>query len=151
MTVNLLFGPPKDINFLTDFFSLTGKHVVCGGSTAQVVANFLQESVITSLHYENPEIPPISKLKGLELVTEGIVTMGYVLKKFSEKSAIDDSQDGASLLYKMLRTSDEINFFIGAENPLNKQFSELKSKHELVASLAGLLTNLGKKITVRDV
>ena len=151
MALNLIFGPPKDVSILYEFFSLEGNHVVCGGSTAQMVALFLHESVTLSLHYENPNIPPTSQIDGIELVTEGIITMNAVLDKFISGEPVTDAKDGASLLYKELMDSSEINFFVGAENPLNQGYFGLKPKGEVVSKLSEFLLNLGKKVVVRQV
>ncbi len=163
MTVNLLFGlpfpnPSLCNSVLSDFFALEGRYIVCGGTTAQYVANFLQERVVLDLHYVNPAIPPISHIKGVHLVTEGIVTMSAVLEKFNKNSVktsdYDDyeAQDGASLIYRALLEADEINFFVSRfENPQNKEFLELKSKVQIETQLVKLLTSFGKKVCVRDV
>ena len=151
MALNLLFGPPRNPDFLCSFFSLAGKHIVCGGSTAQQVANFLGESLVLSLHYENPEVPPIARLKGVDLVTEGIVTLNKVLQMFFVAAPANDAQDGASLVYKELKNSAEVNFFVGKDNPANKEFTQLKTKKEIVSCLESYLQNFGKKVTVREV
>ena len=151
MALNILFGPPINPDILSNFFSLSGKHFVCGGSTAQCVAKFLKVNVVLSLHYENPDVPPISKIEGVDLVTEGIITMNMVLKMFHENAPVSDAQDGASLIYKELRNSSEINFFLGKENSENKQFIQLKSKKEIVSSLTSILQNLGKNVVAKEV
>ena len=151
MALNILFGPPKNSSFLSYFFSIPGRHVVCGGSTAQYVANFLHKSVVLSLHYEKPEVPPISKIDGVDLVTEGIVTMNLVLEKFLANAPVDEAKDGASLLYKELIESEEVYFFVGTENPANKQYLQLKSKGEIVIKLSEILLTQGKKVMIKYV
>lgn len=154
MVVNLLFGLPKNkLDYkacFSAFFSLNGTHIVCGGTTAQQVAGYLQKDLVLNLHYEKPQIPPISYIENVDLVTEGIVTMTYVLRLFTTENCEDDAKDGASLIYKFLRQAQKINFFVGStENPANSQFPQLKSKVQIVRSLAVILRNLGKKIEVR--
>lgn len=160
MTVNLLFGLPFSSDFtsskcdeiLSNFFALEGKHIVCGGSTAQYVAKFLHKSLVLGLHYENDNIPPVALIDGVDLVTEGIVTMTFVLEKFIAGAVLDDKQDGASLIYKNLCEASKINFFVSIyENPANSEFAFLKSKMEIVESLAFYLLKLGKKVDVISV
>ena len=151
MTVNLLFGPPESSDF-SWFFALDGPHVVCGGTTAEQVASFLKEKLVLKLKYVNSAVPPTYQIKGVDLVTEGIVTMSCVLEKFKSKAFVSDSQDGASLIYKFLMEATDVNFFVGKlENPANKSFKALKSKFELVSSIASYLHILGKITEVREV
>ncbi|MCL2201405.1 MAG: serine/threonine-protein phosphatase, partial [Oscillospiraceae bacterium] len=51
--VNLLIGPPSDASDSTSmmslFFAQAGKHIVCGGTTSTLAAEFLQKPLKTSL------------------------------------------------------------------------------------------------------
>ena len=158
MTVNLLFGLPFSSDFtsskcdeiLSNFFALEGKHIVCGGSTAQYVAKFLHKDLVIGLHYENPNIPPVASIDGVDLVTEGIVTMTAVLEKYVSCAVVDtldENKDGASLIYKALSEADKINFFVSSvENPANGEFDFLKSKVDIVQRLASYLRKQGKLV-----
>ncbi|MEG2426187.1 MAG: SpoIIE family protein phosphatase, partial [Oscillospiraceae bacterium] len=81
--LNLLFGPPSnyddDEKMMTEFFSKKGLHVVCGGTTSQIAARFLGEEISENLLCLDPEIPPTAKIRGIELVTEGVITINKVL------------------------------------------------------------------------
>lgn len=159
MTVNLLFGLPFSDSsacnkVLSDFFALDGSHIVCGGTTAQYVAKFLHKSVKIGLHYENPNIPPMAQIDGVDLVTEGIVTMTSVLEKFASEADVnclqEQAQDGASLVYKVLCEANDVKIFVcKEENPANRDFPFLKSKVEIVQTLAANLRKLGKNVEVR--
>lgn len=161
MTVNLLFGLPFSDSsacnkVLSDFFDLDGSHIVCGGTTAQYVAKFLHKSVKIGLHYENPDIPPMAQIEGVDLVTEGIVTMTAVYEKFVSEANADclqeQTQDGASLVYKALCEASAVKFFVCKEkNPANRDFPFLKSKVEIVQAMAANLRKLGKNVEVRFV
>lgn len=156
MTVNLLFGLPFSDNsrctsILSEFFALEGIHIVCGGLTAQYVGKFLHKSVVIDLHYEDPKVPPISHLEGVDLVTEGIVTMNEVLKKFAFQQVhnVKTSQDGASLIYSFLMKACNVNFYVCDQpNPTNQEFPFLKSKLEVVQVIAERLKAFGKKVVV---
>ena len=82
--VSLLFGPPadpKDVNkMMALFFSKEGKHIVCGGTTSSLAAQYLGTEVIPDMDYLDPEIPPIAEIKGVDLSTEGVITMTRVLE-----------------------------------------------------------------------
>ena len=82
--MNLLMGPPSNPadlkKMLTLFFAKEGKHIVCGGTTSKLAAEFLGKDVVPCLDYFDPEIPPIAKIEGVDLVTEGVITMTKVMK-----------------------------------------------------------------------
>ena len=162
--VNLLIGPPVDpINddkILDFFFSNEGKHIICGGTTSSITARYLDKEIKTSLEYIDPDIPPIAEIEGVDLVTEGVITINRVLqyaqsllkdnKCFEEWSS---KKDGASLISRMLfEEATDINFFVGkAINPAHQnpdlpiQFS---IKMRLIDELASCLRKMGKKIVV---
>lgn len=132
--VNLLFGPPADpkdcTKMMTLFFSKEGKKIVCGGTTSKIAADYLHEPITTSLDYgSDPDIPPVGHVKGIDLVTEGVITMSRVVqyaKEFLNNSDLQNmwslQTDGASLIAQMLfEYATDINFFVGkAINPAHQ-------------------------------
>ena len=82
--MNILFGPPSnrdDANrMMSLFFSKEGKHIVCGGTTSSIAAKFLGKPVQASLNFERSDVPPIAYIEGVDLVTEGVITMTRVIE-----------------------------------------------------------------------
>lgn len=62
------------------FFSKEGKHIVCGGTTSSIAAKFLGKKVKASLAFESGDVPPIAEIEGVDLVTEGVITINKVLE-----------------------------------------------------------------------
>ncbi|MGN0819707.1 MAG: SpoIIE family protein phosphatase [Christensenellaceae bacterium] len=162
--MNLLFGPPanRDDNdrMMSLFFSKSGKHIVCGGTTASIAAKYLDKPIKTSLNFEVSDVPPISEIEGVDLVTEGVITINKVLTYAKDYLADNDSyehwgfkRDGASLIARLLfEEATDINFFVGqAVNPAH-QNPELpinfNIKMNLVKELSECLKKMGKKIKV---
>jgi len=153
--VHLLFGPPanqSDENCLLSlFFSAKGKHIVCGGATAKMAADYLGKELKPSLTYESPEIPPIGEIEGVDLVTEGIFTMQKVFQYAKDLGANDLWQnrfDGASRIFKLLMEADEIYFYVGkAVNPAH--VGNFYSKPELIKELSGNLRKTVKPIVIQ--
>ncbi len=162
--LNILFGPPSNRDesnsMMSLFFSKGGKHIVCGGTTSSIAAKYLRQSIVPSMEFPDPEIPPIAKIKGVDLVTEGVITMNRVveyaqdyLKENKKHEAWGHQKDGASLMARMLfEDATDINFYVGrAVNPAH-QNPELpiafNIKMNLVNELTALLTKMGKKIKV---
>ena len=88
--VNLMIGPPSkeehDERYLKSFFDSEGYHVICGGTTAQCAARYLDKELISLSETACGDVPAYYKLEGTELVTEGFLTIEHLLKRIlSEK------------------------------------------------------------------
>lgn len=162
--VNLLMGPPADRDdcrkMMSLFFSKEGKHIICGGTTAEIAADYLGKPLIPRMEIVDPEVPPISEIEGADLVTEGVVTIGKVLKYARDYLKDNETfkqwsykRDGASLVARMLfEDATDINFFIGkAVNPAH-QIMDMSIgfdiKIQLIEELETCLKNMGKRIKV---
>lgn len=162
--VNILFGPPsnRDDNnkMMSLFFGKEGKHIVCGGTTSTIAAKFLRKELRPTLKFETPGIPPVAEIDGVDLVTEGVITVNRVLeyaKDFiSENREFKEWEmwrDGASQIARLLfEEATDINFFVGkAVNPAH-QNPELpinfNIKMNLVEELSQCLRKMGKRIKV---
>ena len=77
--VNLMIGPPEnredDQATMRLFFSKTGAHAVCGGTTAKTVASYLGKDVIVLSDTATEAVPAMSRIEGVDLVTEGLLTL----------------------------------------------------------------------------
>ena len=165
-SVNLVIGPPEqkgdDRKMMNLFFSKSGHHIVCGGTTAGIVSRYLNKPVNTELNLKelDKEIPPISSIEGVDLVTEGVITINTVLKNCDDYLADNlryshwtQGNDGASLLTRILiEEATDICFFVGkAVNPAH-QNPDLKIgfniKMKLVEAISKDLEKMGKKIVV---
>ncbi len=162
--VNLIIGPPSNRDdchkMMALFFAKEGRHIVCGGTTSTIAAEYLGKPLIPELNFPDPEIPPIAKLEGADLVTEGVVTINRVLDY--AKSYLADNRvyeqwcykkDGASQIARMLfEEATDINFYVGrAVNPAHQNPDlpiNFNIKMQLVEELAGCLEQMGKKIKV---
>ena len=163
--MNLLFGSPAsrddDNRMMSLFFSKAGKHIICGGTTSSVAARYLHKPLVPSLKFEDPEIPPIAELEGVDLVTEGVITVNKVLTYAKDYLKDNESyaqwafkRDGASLIARMLfEEATDINFFVGrAINPAHQNPNlpiAFGAKFQLIDQLSKCLEKMGKKVTVR--
>lgn len=162
--VNILFGPPSDRNdadrMMSLFFAKEGKHIVCGGTTSSIAARFLGKEVKTSLNFTNSDVPPISEIEGVDLVTEGVITINKVVEYakdyVGENRFYDDwcfKQDGASLISRLLfEEATDISFYVGrAMNPAHQNPDlpiNFSIKMNLVEELTKYLKQMGKRVKV---
>lgn len=162
--MNLLFGPPShrdDCNrMMSLFFGKEGKHIICGGTTASIAAKYLRKPLKPSLNFEKSDIPPTAELEGVDLVTEGVITVNRVVEY--AKDALGENKeyenwnfkrDGASLICRMLfEEATDINFFVGrAINPAHQNPDlpiNFNIKMNLVEELSACLKKMGKRIKV---
>jgi hypothetical protein len=163
--INVLIGPPSNPNDLDQmlnlFFSSVGKYIVCGGTTSSLAADYLGKEIKTELHYPDPTIPPASEVEGIDLVTEGVITMNRVL--YYAKNYLEDNayyiqwsyrEDAASKIAKLLfEEATDIQFFVGrAINPAHQNPNlpiNFSIKMRLIDELSECLRNMGKRIEVR--
>lgn len=162
--MNLMFGPPSNRNdsnnMMSLFFSKEGKHIVCGGTTASIAAKYLGKPLRASLNFEQSDVPPIATIEGVDLVTEGVITINKVLQYAKDYLADNETyeqwsfkRDGASLICRLLfEEATDINFYVGrAVNPAH-QNPELpinfNIKMNLVQELSECLKQMGKRIKV---
>ncbi len=162
--MNLLFGPPSNRDdagrMMSLFFSKEGKHIVCGGTTSSIAAKYLGKPLRPSLNFEASDVPPTAELEGVDLVTEGVITINKVLEY--ARDYLNDNEhyetwslrrDGASQICRLLfEEATDINFYVGrAINPAHQNPDlpiNFNIKMNLVEELSKCLRQMGKRIKV---
>ena len=162
--MNILFGPPRDRDdanrMMALFFAKEGKHIVCGGTTSSIAAQYLGKKVEVDIDFTPSDMPPIAKIEGVDLVTEGVITMNRVVEyahdvlgenKLYEKWNF--GHDGASRICQLLfEEATDINFFVGrAINPAHQNPDlpiNFNIKMNIVEELSACLKKMGKRIKV---
>ena len=165
--VNIFTGPPTDKEddeqLVSDFMKCEGKKVVCGGTSANIAARVLKKEIITSVNYADPSVPPTASIEGLDLVTEGVLTLGKalgILRKYEQDEFDEeffnelDADNGASKLAKLLiEECTDLNLFVGkALNPAHQNSNlpfDLSVRMNLVEQLKDCAQKLGKTVKVK--
>lgn len=165
--INIFTGPPKnkedDDRMMQEFMQEEGKRVVSGGTSANIVARILQKQIVTTMNYQDPSVPPTATIEGIDLVTEGVLTLGKMLKllKKYEKDDFDaeffdelDAKNGASELAKMIiEECTDIHLFVGtAVNKAHKSSEltfDLSMRMNLVEQLKEVAQKIGKQVVVK--
>lgn len=162
--MNILFGPPSDRDdcdrMMSLFFSKEGKHIICGGTTSSIAAKWLRKPLRPKLDFERSDVPPIAELEGVDLVTEGVITVNKVVEYANDYIQNNESyeewgysHDGASLISRLLfEEATDINFYVGkAVNPAHQNPDlpiNFNIKMNLVQELSKALKLMGKRIKV---
>jgi hypothetical protein len=162
--MNILFGPPSnrdDCNrMMALFFSKEGKHIICGGTTSSIAAKYLGKPLRATLNFESADVPPTAELEGVDLVTEGVITINKVLEYAKDYLGENRhyehwnfKRDGASMICRLLfEEATDINFYVGrAINPAHQNPDlpiTFSIKMNLVEELSVCLKKIGKRIKV---
>lgn len=163
--MNILFGPPSNRDdagrMMGLFFSKEGKHIICGGTTSTIASRWLKKPLIPKLDYAgDSSVPPIAEIEGVDLVTEGVITINKVLEYAHDYLKDNDKYeswsykaDGASRICQLLfEEATDINFYVGrAVNPAHQNPDlpiTFNIKMNLVEELSKALTQMGKRVKV---
>ncbi|MBQ9010354.1 MAG: SpoIIE family protein phosphatase [Clostridia bacterium] len=162
--MNILFGPPSNRDdgerMMSLFFSKEGKHIICGGTTSTIAAKYLNRPLVASLDFESSDIPPIASIEGVDLVTEGVITVNRVVeyaKDYVEENRRYDEwcnkKDGAARISRLLfEEATDISFYVGrAVNPAHQNPDlpiNFNIKMNLVQELSKSLIRMGKRVKV---
>lgn len=164
-SVNLMIGPPSSMNLDNDmvssFFNSEGMHIVCGGSTNRIAARYLGKEVYATLDYGESDLPPIYSLEGVDLATEGVVTISKVLEyaqEYLEGEELNPEwkliDDGATrIAHALFEYATDVHFFVGcAINPAHQNPNlpiAFGAKFQLIDQLSKCLEKMGKKVSTR--
>jgi hypothetical protein len=159
---NVLTGPPscreQDEERVERFTQRLGRRVVCGGTTAKIVARQMGQALEVDLATITAEVPPIARLPGVDLVTEGILTLTRVrdlLAAGTDRTAVRFQVDGASSLLRLLLAVDHVHFLVGrAVNPAHQNPDlphQLGIRVGVVREIAEELRQRGTEVTVEEI
>lgn len=144
-------NPADDSRYTQVLMDGPGKKVVCGGTTASLVARELRRDLTVDLNSVSSDIPPMGHIPGLELVTEGVITVSRALAYVKEdRDNWKGRFDGAARLAAILLDADEVVFLVGgAINPAHQNPDlpyNVTLKQQVIKELALYLQTLGKRV-----
>lgn len=149
----VLTGPSQDRSLvpkmIKDFLSRRGTKIVCGGTTSHLVAERLHKELVMDERFLDSDLPPIAKLPGIDLVTEGILTLSRT-SEYMKRGVPDEKVNAATLLLDHLLNADGITFIVGtARNPAHQNTGLPDSifiRRTVVEDLAAQLREMGKEV-----
>lgn len=110
-------GPPfhqeKDSEYARIFANFKGKKAICGGTTANLISRELNRPITMDTTISIGKLPACSYMDGVDLVTEGILTLTKALEYLEANTP--DIDNAAGKLVKFFLDSDCINFMVGAK------------------------------------
>jgi len=149
-------GPPywadKDKEYAELLNNFDGKKAICGGTTANLIARELNREIKSNLSKDTGNLPAFSQMQGMDLVTEGVLTLTKVVEYLEDD--VHDASNAAGKLVELLLDSDCIHFMVGAK--LNQAHYdpdlpiELEIRKNIVRKMAKILEEKYiKKVTLQ--
>ena len=159
--VVLLSGPPvdksRDSEIVNKFKNARGKKIICGGTTARIVSRELKKSYKPGKIVDK-DIPPVGYIEGVDLVTEGVITLQKATSILEHILNTTDyevlyKEDGSSKLAKMLyEDSLHIKLMVGKSvnqtNQILELSNKLSNKVDILNHLKDVLIKLGKIVDI---
>lgn len=155
--VNIFTGPPStpadDRSVASRFLRLEGAKIVCGATTAKIVATQLRKPVAVEQDAASMLAPPRYEIEGIDLVSEGAVTLNQYYNVLEEDPEVFDEDSGVTQLHQYLRLADRVNILVGvAQNPVNKNIAfrqrGILPRTTIVPLIADKLRKQGKLVVV---
>lgn len=166
-TIHLFTGPPsnpkEDENVVNCLMEGDAKKIVCGGTSANIVARILQKEIRTSLNYSDPTIPPTAHIDGMSLVTEGVLTLSRALQlmrrylddEVDENFFLELDQDngGSQVARMIIEECNILYMFVGkAINEAHQNPGlpfDLSIRMHLVEQMKDVVQKMGKTVIVQ--
>ena len=130
----IMTGPPFDAKKDREMAALLERHqgckIVCGGTTAKIIARELNRPVTFDLSQPLQRIPPASKMAGIDLVTEGIITLQHVANLLNDGNNIEQAEASpARQIAELMLNSDIIRFVVGTR--INEAYQDPRVPEEI--------------------
>jgi hypothetical protein len=162
LAITVFTGPPaersKDPEIVDRLVHRGGKLAVCGGTTAKIVSKYLGRPIEVDLKTITRDVPPIARMEGIDLVSEGILTLTRVsdlLRSGADKKDVMFQTDGAANLIRLLLEADHIHFIVGhAVNPAHQNPelpNQLGIRMKVVQEIEEELKNRGKEVSIESI
>lgn len=152
-------GPPiqpeKDAQFAEKLRSFAGKKIVSGATTTEIISRELRRTVVDEPIVDHT-LPPTSKMDGIDLITEGILTLSKVVYLLTNviKPGYLYGKGPADRLYELLLESDEIHILVGTKiNEHNIDLTqpvEFEIRKNLIQRLAKVLMDKYLKVVYME-
>jgi hypothetical protein len=146
--VNILTGPPRaptyDWQVATGFLKSKGLKIVCGGTTAEIVARTLGQAVRVDEDGESLVAPPRYEIEGVDLVTEGVVTLNQVYNLLDEPLDRLTEDSGVTELCAFLQTADRVNIIFGGAR--NRSSGDISFRQQGILTRERILPLIADKL-----
>ena len=158
--VTIFTGPPAsrgdDKKVVENFLSQPGIKIVCGATTAQIVASYLQKELKINLSDVSMIAPPGYSIESIDLVTEGAVTLNQLYNILDADPVYFEPDSSVTRLYDTIIDADRINFIVGTTTNVGHGDIAFRQQGiiprvKIVELLARRLAETGRLIDIKKV
>ena len=149
-------GPPQeeenDREFAGILQSFNGKKIVCGATTSDIISREWNKEITDSNVISDPDLPPVAHMEGVELITEGILTLSKVneiLKAYNQSTKL--GKGPADEIVKLILDSDEIQIIAGTKINIAHQDPTLPLDLELRRTVVHRITRVLEEKFLKEV
>ncbi len=138
------------LKYLADFIdNFEGKKVICGYHLARLLSDTTGEKIIESKHSDDPELQPIWHMKGLDLITESLMTLNKVYSLLLNNQETMEGGGAAIELYRLLNESESVTILMGLSYETGgvHNNSDYELRRQVLGHIADTLTEkFGKRV-----
>jgi hypothetical protein len=149
-------GPPQEEGSDSEFAGIleafNGKKIISGATTSDIISREWKKEITDSNVITDPELPPVSHMEGVELITEGILTLSKVveiLKGYNQSTKL--GKGPADEIVKLILDSDEIQFLAGTKINVAHQDPTLPVDLELRRTVVHRITRVLEEKFLKEV
>ncbi len=157
---NIFTGPParqsNDKFTVQKFLAGPGRKVICGATTARIVSEYTGNEIQNTGIATDDLTPPESRINGIDLVCEGVMTLNQLFNLLDEDREVFDEDNPVTKLYDIIHSSDRINFILGrginpADSNIRFRQMGLIKRDRVVRLIACRLREKGKYVSIEEV
>ena len=141
-------GPPflaqRDTELARAVQNFPAKKIICGGTTANIISRILRRPITVDINHPDTGLPPPARMQGVDLITEGGITLAHVVKLLEADCPRDQLPNNpAGEVLKLMMASDIIHFIVGTrineahQDPFTPQ--ELDLRRNIIQRIIWLL------------
>lgn len=138
------FAPQRDFELAQAAQTFPGRKIICGGTTATIVGRVLHRPITVDLSRADTGMPPPARMDGIDLITEGALTLAHVAQLLAAGTTVDRlPASPAGDIVRLMLGSDIIHFLVGTrineahQDPNTPQ--ELDLRRNIVRRIVSLL------------
>ena len=153
--ITVLSGPPtiksKDPAYIERFMASPGKLVVCGSTTAEILARELGRNLQLKSPGTSFGNPPEYKMDGIDMITEGAVVLNQINNILDESPDQFVNDSPAERLCAMFMNADVVTFIVGrsindAHNELIFKQLGIRPRDSIIHMITDKLIKKGKLV-----
>ena len=150
-------GPPitpeEDKKYVEKVKDFNGKKIICGATTAEIFAREMNGQIQDDYINIDPTLPPCSHMEGVDLITEGILTLNKVESILNIMSLTDmQLKNGpADQIVSLLMNNDRIHFLVGTKINQDHHDANMPVEIEIRRTLINRIASLLEKKYLKEV